>query len=441
MPLAAVMSSALALWITFASVATAHEVLPAIGDMTKTGNVLVFDIKANLESFVSGIDLTDIEDTNDAAEADTYDILRALAPAELKARFQDFWPKMADRVIIRFGEIEVTPTLTGVDIPEIGNLDLLRPSVLQFTAQIPKGEETVVVGWDRAFGTLVLRQQGVEAPYDGFLEAGAVSDPIRLSGGDQAGALQTFITYIPVGFDHIVPLGLDHILFVLGLFFLSTHFWPLLLQVSAFTAAHTITLALAALGYVSIPASIVEPLIAASIVFVAVENILSRGLSRWRPVLVFCFGLLHGLGFASVLGEFGLPDSAFVAALIGFNVGVELGQLSVIAVALLCVYAAIRVDRGASGAGLATALYAAGAVIAAALAVLSITRSGFLGGDLLGAVPLWTFFGPLALILALCLLSVLRRGQLDAYRRMVSAPISVGIAAIGSWWFIERVFL
>jgi len=437
----AVMSSTLALWITFASVAAAHEVLPAIGDMTRDGNMLVFDVQANLESFVAGINLTDVADTNNAAESGTYDRLRALSSAELEARFQDFWPTMADRVLIRFGETEVTPELTGVEIPEVGNLDLIRPSVLRFTAPIPEGEETVVVGWDRAFGTLVIRQQGVEAPYDGFLEAGAVSDPITLSGGDQAGALQTFVNYIPVGFDHIVPLGLDHILFVLGLFFLSTHFWPLLWQVSAFTVAHTITLALAALGYVSIPASIVEPLIAASIVFVAVENVLSSGLSRWRPVVVFCFGLLHGLGFASVLGEFGLPDGTFVAALIGFNVGVELGQLLVIAIALLCVFEAIRVDRGANDATLATGLYAGGALIATALAVLSVTQSGFLGGDLMGEIPLWNFFAPLAVLLALCLLSVLRRGQLDAYRRMVSAPISVGIAAIGSWWFIERVFL
>jgi len=202
---------------------------------------------------------------------------------------------------------------------------------------LPAGAQAVQIGWDRAFGTLVIRQQGVDAPYDGYLEAGALSDPVRLAGGDQAGLWQTFFNYIPVGFDHIVPKGLDHILFVLGLFFLSTQMRPLLLQVSAFTLAHTLTLALAALGYVSVPGSIVEPLIAASIVFVAVENIFTQGLSRWRPVVVFAFGLLHGLGFASVLGEFGLPQGAFIPALIGFNIGVELGQLAVIATAFALV--------------------------------------------------------------------------------------------------------
>ena len=120
---------------------------------------------------------------------------------------------------------------------------------------------------------------------------------------------------------------------MLGLFLLSTQLGPLLWQVSAFTLAHTVTLALGAMGLVTISGSIVEPLIAASIVYVAFENILARGLTRWRPFVVFGFGLLHGLGFASVLGEFGLPEAQFIPALIGFNVGVEVGQLTVIALA------------------------------------------------------------------------------------------------------------
>jgi len=108
-------------------------------------------------------------------------------------------------------------------------------------------------------------------------------------------------------------------------------------QVSAFTLAHTVTLALDALGHVSVPAQIVESSIAAWIVFVALENILANTLSRWRPVVVFGFGLLHGPGFASVLGDFSLPADQFVPALIGFNVGVELGHLTVIAIAFLTI--------------------------------------------------------------------------------------------------------
>jgi hydrogenase/urease accessory protein HupE len=141
--------------------------------------------------------------------------------------------------------------------------------------------------------------------------------------------------YLHLGFTHILPKGLDHILFVLGIFLLSTRLRPVLLQVTAFTVAHTLTLALTIFGVVSLSPRVVEPIIAVSIVYVAVENLLTRELKPWRVALVFGFGLLHGMGFAGVLAELGLPRSEAVPALLAFNVGVELGQLAVIALAWL----------------------------------------------------------------------------------------------------------
>ncbi len=317
--------------------ARAHEVLPAIADFEVRDGALHVEVRGNLEGLIAGIDLTAVTDTNAAPQAMDYDSLRALPPATLEDRFRAFWPRMAPRVFLHVDGTDIPVSLDFVSAGEMGDVNLSRASDFGFSAALPPGAATVQIGWASQFGALVLRQQGVEQPYDGYLEAGAMSDPIQLGGGDRLTPWQGFVQYIPVGFDHIVPKGLDHILFVLGLFFLSTRLRPLLVQVSAFTLAHTVTLALGALGYVQIPGWIVEPIIAASIVFVAVENILSQGLSPWRPVIVFGFGLLHGLGFASVLGEFGLPDGAFVPALIGFNVGVELGQLFVIAVAFLLV--------------------------------------------------------------------------------------------------------
>lgn len=140
--------------------------------------------------------------------------------------------------------------------------------------------------------------------------------------------------YLWLGYTHILPKGLDHILFVIGLFLLSPRLAPLLLQVTAFTVAHSITLALAIYGIVALPARVVEPLIALSIAYVAVENVVTRELKPWRLGLVFGFGLLHGLGFAGVLQDLGLPRGEFVTALITFNLGVEAGQLTVLAAAL-----------------------------------------------------------------------------------------------------------
>ncbi len=435
------LSSALVLWFTLATLAAAHEVLPAITDMTEVDGLVQFDMRANIESFVAGINLTDVADTNAAPEAADYDALRALPPDEMAAKFTSFWPDLADLMTVRFGDTSVTPELIAVQVPEVGDTGVVRASTFQFSVKVPDGADAVVVGWPAEFGTLVIRQQGVENPYDGYLEAGALSDPIALAGGGQVGQWQTFFNYLPVGFDHIVPRGLDHILFVLGLFFLSTHFRPLLWQVTSFTVAHTITLALAALGYVSVPSSIVEPIIAASIVFVAVENILVRGLSPWRPVVVFCFGLLHGLGFASVLGEFGLPAGAFIPALIGFNVGVELGQLFVIAVAFLSVWQAIRVDRGANEVTQATILYIVLMLGLGGLAAMLWFDPGALPIAAVDDVPLTTFLAPLAVLSFLCLLSVHFRDHLSAYRRIVAVPASAAIAVVGAWWFVARVFL
>jgi hypothetical protein len=140
--------------------------------------------------------------------------------------------------------------------------------------------------------------------------------------------------YVWLGITHIIPKGLDHILFVLALFLAARNARSLLIQISAFTVAHTVTLALAATRTFELPGSIVEPLIALSIAWVAVENLFFRDAQRWRPLIVFGFGLLHGFGFAGVLAELGLEPGQFAASLISFNVGVELGQLAVIALAL-----------------------------------------------------------------------------------------------------------
>jgi HupE / UreJ protein len=140
----------------------------------------------------------------------------------------------------------------------------------------------------------------------------------------------TAILYLKLGYKHILPLGFDHILFVLSLFLLSSKLKTVLWQSLAFTVAHSVTLGLAMYNVVKVSPSIVEPLIALSIMYVALENVFVKKLRPSRIGIVFLFGLVHGLGFASALSSLGLPQNSYLTSLIMFNVGVEFGQLTVI---------------------------------------------------------------------------------------------------------------
>lgn len=145
--------------------------------------------------------------------------------------------------------------------------------------------------------------------------------------------------YLKLGFTHIIPQGFDHILFVIGLCLLSNKIKIILWQATAFTVAHSITLAFSMKGLIVAPSAVVEPIIALSILFVAIENILLSELKPWRILLVFLFGLIHGMGFASALNGIGLPRNQFFLSILSFNLGVELGQVTVISsVFLLIVY-------------------------------------------------------------------------------------------------------
>ncbi len=181
---------------------------------------------------------------------------------------------------------------------------------------------------------LRLRREGDEEPRTEWVEGGKSSAAFSLGAAPlPAGRLGKIALYLRLGFTHILPNGTDHILFVLGLFFLSLRIKPLLMQVTSFTVAHSLTLGLSLFGVVSLSPRIVEPLIALSIVYVAIENILTDQFKPWRIAVVFSFGLLHGLGFAGALRDLNIPRSDFLSALISFNLGVEFGQLSVILLA------------------------------------------------------------------------------------------------------------
>lgn len=318
--------------------AQAHEIQPAIADVSVDAETVTAVITLSVEALAAKVDLSTWANTDDDPNAAQYDALRAMSPADLETALRQDWNSLRDGFNIQAGGAPVVPEIAAIQIPEVGNLALTRESVLTVTGALPADGSDVTLGWAARNGPLVIRQVNAgDDAYSDLLEDGQISEPLPRQGYAAETAGSVFLRFIVQGFEHIIPKGMDHIVFVLGLFFFSIQMRPLLVQVTSFTVAHTVTLALAALGIVTLPPELVEPLIAASIVFVAVENIVRPQLGVWRTAVVFFFGLLHGLGFASVLGELGGGQAHFVSRLIGFNIGVEIGQLAVIAVAFLLV--------------------------------------------------------------------------------------------------------
>lgn len=281
-------------------------------------------------------------------QSDPADALAGALRAMSSQEFEDVRRRLAEYMVrhtrIRFdGGAKVRPE---VDFPELDRAasapTATQPSVfgvtVRLTGPIPAGAKSISFGASRSFQAvhLTVRRDGDANVTTHALGVGDDSPPCLLR-GEQQSLLSAALEYTRLGFEHILPRGLDHILFVLSLFLLSPKLRPLLWQVTAFTLAHSVTLALSVLGVVRLDSSIVEPLIALSIALVAVENVLTTKLHAWRTAIVFLFGLLHGLGFAGVLRAIGLPEGQLATALVSFNVGVELGQLSVIGLALLAV--------------------------------------------------------------------------------------------------------
>ena len=320
--------------------AFAHTLRPAIATLSFDGaGAFTLEIETNLEARLAGIG-PEHADTRDAPTAREYDRLRALPPDALRAQLAAWLPDFLASVRPIVDGQAVGLAFVAADIPGVGDLELARKSLLRLAGELPRGAHELRWAWPAAYGNCALRLRVGDGPViqSFWLKDGASSPPFALDAelvprprGEVA------VDYLVLGFTHILPLGADHILFVLGLFLLSLRLKPILWQVTAFTIAHTITLALTIYGFVSLPASVVEPLIALSIAYVGLENILTSRLHAWRVVIVFAFGLLHGMGFAGVLTEIGLPESDFLVALLTFNVGVEFGQLAVIVLALLAV--------------------------------------------------------------------------------------------------------
>ena len=387
----------------------ADVVRPALVEIsTQANGKVIVEIRASLEALLTGINAR-YRNTQEAPQAAAYDALRLLPAPALQQRFVAFQAAFLAAIQLRIDQQLIDLSLDALQIPEPGYTQVPRISQLTLSGDLPTPRYALQWYYPARFGDNAVRVRQVDTQANHWhwsdwqwIRHDQPSRPFALQQSNPSTSLLHYvIEYVGIGFTHILPLGADHILFILGLYLFGNRWRPLCWQVSVFTLAHSLTLGLGLAGFIRLPAAIVEPLIAASIVYVAIENIgwhtLLRpvvgkipdqvqhalpttwytpptnhtlALPRHRLGVVFGFGLLHGLGFAAMLQTFQMPPEAFYSALLGFNLGVELGQLAV-------------------------------------------------------------------LVIAFALTGWLRNHQY--YRRWVVVPGSVGIALIGLFWMVERL--
>lgn len=319
----------------------ADVVKPALTEISVTrGGAVQIEIRTSVEALLAGIDGR-YSNTRDAPNAAQYDRLRKLSPGDLELAFQAFQQTFIDGLRLEVDGKPIALSLERLDIPLPGYTQVPRSSAIYLTAGIPPGSESLSWYYPARYGDHAVRVKQIDPELEQWhwseyqwIRDDRASKPFSLREVfAPSSRWRVLKTYLEAGFLHILPLGLDHILFILGLFLLSRKLRPLLWQVTMFTLAHSITLSLSMLDIFSLPARLVEPLIALSIAYIALENLFSRELHAWRLWVVFGFGLLHGLGFAAMLAEFGMPRDGFALALLGFNLGVEFGQLTILLLA------------------------------------------------------------------------------------------------------------
>ena len=360
-----------------------HEISPAIAELSIKENIVEINFYFSVEIFLADIDASIITDTNETNKSEVYDDLRARDSAEIENIFKSKSNTFIDLITVQSEQEMLQVKFLDIKVSENRDVTIPRESKITLSVATKTDDVKIIFGWDKKLGPLIVRQVAEEEYatqndteydlYSSYLSPGELSAPIVRGGVLPVSTVEIIKSYLVIGFEHIIPKGLDHILFVLGLYLFATKVSQLILQVSIFTIAHTITLAMASLGYVKVPAIIVEPLIALSISYVALETLWHSKIGWSRLLIIFGFGLLHGLGFASVLMDIGLNPSHFITGLISFNIGVEFGQLAVIIIAYLAIG-------------------------------ITFSKTRF-------------------------------------YRPFIQIPLSLIIASIGGWWFVERIFL
>jgi len=302
----------------------------------------------SIEAAISGIG-TQFKNTKDSPNSSQYDELRALEPEDLKKRFLEFEELFLKRINLQINGKLVSLNLIKSKIDIIGYKKRPRKSILTYSAQLKYWPNTMSWSYDKIYGDSALRYRFFkidEYTWNdwAWLRNGTPSGLINLDHPQVLTTKERITQFIGIGFDHVIPLGWDHILFIVGMALSSLIFKNLFILVTTFTLAHTLTLGLAMYGVIEVSSRIVEPLIAFSIAYVAIENLITNQSLKRKSIIVFFFGLIHGLGFATMLKEFSMTRDNFLTTLISFNVGVEIAQILIVSL-VVCLLLLLRFSK------------------------------------------------------------------------------------------------
>ena len=315
--------------------AISHEIRPSIADYKIEENILYFDIRLNAELILSGIDASNITDTNSSPLSATYDDLRSLTRENLKILLIESWDDIQSKINLNINEVSTKFELVDINIEANRDFEISRDSIIYLKYELDEDDEFLTFKWSEKYGPIIIREinelKKEDDLFTEYLQAGLQTDKIFIRSENTQSIFKSIINYFILGIQHIIPKGLDHILFIVGLFFFSVTLRPLLIQVTMFTIAHSITLIFVSVSYVNVNPLIVEPIIALSIAYVGIENIFKQYVKEYlRYMIIFFFGLLHGLGFALVLSDIGYQSSKLILNLISFNLGIEAAQIFII---------------------------------------------------------------------------------------------------------------
>jgi len=315
--------------------AISHEIRPSIADYKIEENILYFDIRLNAELILSGIDASNITDTNSSPLSATYDDLRSLTRENLKTLLIESWDDIQSKINLNINEVSTKFELVDINIEANRDFEISRDSILYLKYELDEDDEFLTFKWSEKYGPIIIREinelKKEDDLYTEYLQAGLQTDKIFIKSENTQSIFKSIINYFILGIQHIIPKGLDHILFIVGLFFFSVTLRPLLIQVTMFTIAHSITLIFVSVSFINVNPLIVEPIIALSIAYVGIENIFKQYVKEYlRYIIIFFFGLLHGLGFALVLSDIGYQSSKLILNLISFNLGIEAAQIFII---------------------------------------------------------------------------------------------------------------